>query len=66
MTSSHDKTIIKTDIYKEQQLLKIKEAHYGWIFGLDYNKSLDIIASGSDDRSIKLWNGNNGSLIIAR
>ena len=33
-------------------LLKINEAHCDWIFGLDYNKILDIITSGSDDRSI--------------
>ena len=30
---------------------------------LDYNKSLNIIASG-DAKSIKLWNGNDGSLIL--
>ena len=33
---------------------------------LDYNKSLNIIASASDDKSIKLWNANDGSLIIER
>ena len=34
------------------------------MYGLDYDKSQNIIASGSDDKSIKLWNGNDGSLII--
>ena len=36
------------------------------MYGLDYNKSQNIIASGSDDKSIKLWNGNDGSLIIEK
>ena len=34
------------------------------MYGLDYNKSQNTIASGSD--SIKLWNGNDGSLIIEK
>ena len=42
------------------------EAHNYEIYGLDYNKTLNIIASGSDDNSIKLWNGNDGSLIIEK
>ena len=36
------------------------------INGLDYNKNLNIIASGSSDRSIKLWNGFDGSLITEK
>ena len=31
---------------------------------MDYNSNLNIIASGSYDHSIKLWNGFDGSLII--
>ena len=27
---------------------------------------LNIIAGGSDNHSIKLWNGNNGSLMIEK
>ena len=46
--TSGDDTIIKTDVYKKQELLKIK-AHKNNIYGLDYNKNLDMIASGSDD-----------------
>ena len=65
MTSSYDKFIIKTDVNKKQKLLKIK-AHNDNIYGLDYNKNQNIIASGSDDKSIKLWNGNDGSLIIEK
>ena len=41
-------------------------AHDDEIYGLDYNYSLIIIASGSNDNSIKLWNGNDGSLIIEK
>ena len=46
-------------------MLKI-EAHNNHINGLDYNKRLDIIASGSNDTSIKLWSGNDGTLIIEK
>ena len=36
------------------------------INGLDYKESLNLIASGSDDKSIKLWNGNDGVLMIEK
>ena len=62
MTSSYDNTIIKTDINLKQKLLVIK-AHKG-TNGLDYNVNLNLIASASHDKSIKLWNGNNGEPII--
>ena len=41
-------------------------AHNDEINGLDYNKILNVIATGSDDKSIKLWNGNDGSLFIEK
>ena len=41
-------------------------ANDGSMYGLDYNKSQNIIASGSAHKSIKLWNGNDGSLILER
>ena len=41
-------------------------AHNDNIYGLDYNKSQNIIVSGSNDASIKLWNGNDGTLIIEK
>ena len=31
---------------------------------MDYNSNLNIIASGSFDYSISLWDGNDGSLVI--
>ena len=31
---------------------------------MDYNKHLNIIAAGFIEGIIKLWNANNGSLII--
>ena len=46
--------------------MKIEKAHNSDIYGLDYNMTLSIIASGSDNKSIKLWNGNDGSLIIEK
>ena len=42
------------------------KAHNEDIGGLDYNHNLNIIASGSKDKSIKLWNGNNGILVLER
>ena len=42
------------------------KAHNDYINGLDYNKNLNIIATGSNDDSIKLWDGNVGSLIIEK
>lgn len=38
--------------------------HNDHICGFDYNKPLSVIASISNDKSIQLWNGNDGSLII--
>ncbi|KAM3136066.1 U3 small nucleolar RNA-associated protein 13 [Paramecium bursaria] len=63
LTSSVDKTVIKTDILTKQQVFKIK-AHEDSIYGLDYNKLKDLIVSCSYDKSIKLWKNNNGELVI--
>ena len=38
--------------------------HNNFINGLDYNKNLNIIAIGSHDHAIKLWDGNDGSITI--
>ncbi|KAM3131958.1 hypothetical protein pb186bvf_015971 [Paramecium bursaria] len=65
LTSSFDNTIIKTDVNLRQQLFKIHSHNYYVYSGIDYNRNLNIIA-GSDDRSIKLWNGYDGSLIIKK
>ncbi|KAM3132608.1 hypothetical protein pb186bvf_015280 [Paramecium bursaria] len=65
LTSSIDKTIIKTDIIKKQQLFLIK-AHNNRIDGLDYNQKLDVIASSSDDKYIKLWNANTSQLVLQK
>ncbi|KAM3133150.1 hypothetical protein pb186bvf_014726 [Paramecium bursaria] len=65
LTVADEKEIIKTDINNKKQLLQI-QAHNNDINGLDYNKRLEIIASGSDDKSIKLWSGNDGTLIIEK
>ena len=55
--------IIKTDFNYKKQLFKIGSFDYDF-YGLDYNKGLNIIASGSNVESIKLWDGNNGCLIM--
>ena len=34
------------------------------IFGLDYNRKLNIILSGSDDLSISLWDADTGKMIM--
>ena len=39
-------------------------AHNHYIRGLDYSRTTDMIVTGSDDGSIKLWNGFDGNLII--
>ena len=36
------------------------------MFALDYNHILNIIANGSFDKSIKLLNGDDGSLLIEK
>ena len=64
MNSTH-KQIIKTDFNLKKSLLII-DAHNDYIIGLDYNKSIDVIVSGSHDKAIKLWSGKNGSLIIEK
>ena len=58
-----DRSIIKTDFNKKIQLFKIV-GHNNFINGLYYNKNLNIIASGSHDHAIKLWDGNDGSITI--
>ena len=63
LTSSIDKQIIKTNTLLDQKLLVI-QAHEDRIDGLDYNRSKDVIVSCSKDNSIKLWNNQNGSLLI--
>ncbi|KAM3133139.1 WD repeat-containing protein 33 [Paramecium bursaria] len=65
LTSSRDKYIIKTDVILKQQLFKI-QAHNFYIYGLDYSMKLNLIASGSHDKSIKLWNAVDGSLILEK
>ncbi|KAM3133137.1 WD repeat-containing protein 33 [Paramecium bursaria] len=65
LTSSRDKYLIKTDVILKQQLFKI-QAHNFFIYGLDYSMKLNLIASGSLDKSIKIWNAVDGSLIIEK
>ena len=40
-------------------MLKIK-THENSVTSLDYNKSLNIIATGTYKKSISLWNANDG------
>ncbi|KAM3133589.1 hypothetical protein pb186bvf_014276 [Paramecium bursaria] len=63
ITCSIDKTIIKTDITSKQQLFKLI-GHSDSICAIDYNEIDDILISGSDDRSIKLWDCKNQSILI--
>ena len=38
-----------------QLIYEIKDAHNSWIRALAYNAELKILASGSDDFGIKIW-----------
>ena len=58
--TSFDSNIIKIDVNLKKKLFKIY-AHIQIVFSLDYNKKLKIIASGSFDSSIKLWNSQDAS-----
>ena len=40
------------------------QSHDDYIFGLDYHKLKNIIVSSSADKSIKLWDNSDGSLLI--
>ena len=42
------------------------KAHDKQISGLDYNRNIIMIGSSSHDKSIKLWNGNNGELVLEK
>ncbi|KAM3128862.1 hypothetical protein pb186bvf_018997 [Paramecium bursaria] len=60
----YSRIITKTNALHRQQLFSIK-AHDDSIKGLDYNKNLGLIVSGSYDGSIRLWNGNDGSWLLS-
>ncbi|KAM3133140.1 WD repeat-containing protein 33 [Paramecium bursaria] len=63
ITSSSDGVIIKTDTILNQQLFRI-QAHNKSAFGLDYHNNLNTVVSGSEDKSIKLWNAQNGQYLM--
>ncbi|KAM3146569.1 hypothetical protein pb186bvf_001538 [Paramecium bursaria] len=66
LLSSHsDGIIIKKDLSILQPQLKI-QAHSNRIDGLHFHKNLKIILSGSYDQSIRLWNADNGDLIMQK
>lgn len=46
------------------KLSKLLRGHQGCVNSLDFNKTGDIIASGSDDFKICLWNWTNGKYLI--
>ncbi|KAM3133151.1 hypothetical protein pb186bvf_014727 [Paramecium bursaria] len=58
-------TLIKMDVNKKIQLLKIQVLKLNR-YVLDYNRKVNIIAGVSNQRSIKLWNGDDGSQIIQK
>ncbi|XP_054168533.1 WD repeat-containing protein 6-like [Oppia nitens] len=41
------------------QIQQRLEGHDGVIFALNYNKSLNILVSASDDRSVRIWTANS-------
>ncbi|KAM3131827.1 hypothetical protein pb186bvf_016077 [Paramecium bursaria] len=63
LTSSQDNYIIKTNISLKQQLLKVL-AHQNTICSFDYDKYNNQIVSCSLDLNIKLWNGNDGTILL--
>jgi len=46
------------------KLSKLLRGHQGCVNSLDFNKTGNIIASGSDDFKIYLWNWSNGKYLI--
>ncbi|KAM3133763.1 hypothetical protein pb186bvf_014172 [Paramecium bursaria] len=67
LTSSCDGTICKSEFINKKQLFRIQAHLFDFeIRGLDYNMRNHVIVSGSEDQSIKLWNGINGSLLIEK
>ena len=40
------------------------KAHEDRIDGLDYDPIRNLILSGSSDKAIKIWDGDNGKLMI--
>ncbi|KAM3131954.1 Serine/threonine-protein kinase smu1 [Paramecium bursaria] len=63
ITCSYDKTIRKTDIKRKKLIFKLR-GHTQFINAIDYNELKNYIISGSADKSIKLWDCNNQSIII--
>ncbi|KAM3136089.1 hypothetical protein pb186bvf_011894 [Paramecium bursaria] len=68
--SSTPSVITKTQFNQRKQLFRINayQSNDKRInnISIDYNRSLNIIASGSSDKTIKLWNGNDGSLLMEK
>ncbi|KAM3136084.1 hypothetical protein pb186bvf_011889 [Paramecium bursaria] len=64
LTSSCD-TILKTDVNRKQQLLKIQTQTED-IQAFDFNERFNQFACGSSNHTIKECDGNDGSLIIEK
>ncbi|KAM3138862.1 hypothetical protein pb186bvf_009065 [Paramecium bursaria] len=56
--------IIVTDQNSLIQVVKIADAHRDCINSIDYNTTNDVIVSGSQDQSIKLFQGKTGKVLI--
>ncbi|KAM3144577.1 hypothetical protein pb186bvf_003446 [Paramecium bursaria] len=65
LTSSDDGIIIKLDCTTKTQQYKIR-AHRDSVLGLDYDRIRNFIVSSSEDRQLKLYDGNSGKLLIDR
>ncbi|KAM3144660.1 G protein subunit beta [Paramecium bursaria] len=65
ITCSTDNTIIKTYIKQKLVIYKI-EPHTDSIRSVDYDPVEDVFVSGSDDASIKLFDGNDGTMLLEK
>ena len=62
-SGSRDHTIINHDVRIAQHQVSTLVSHSGEVCGLKWNPEGDILASGSNDNTVKLWNASSMSLV---
>ena len=64
ITCSFDKSIIKTNLVNKQQIWMLNET--SCVFTVEHIWELDIVISGSLDKTIKFWNCKDETTIIIK